>query len=78
MGHWISWSIYTHHHSDVSYTSGCHELFQTLFVWGTYTASNSVPAWTRVWPYETKFGGKLATQDITGTKSLLDYGINLG
>ena len=53
--HWISWSIYTHHHSDGSCTSGCCELFQTQFAWGTYTASDNAPGRSRVWPCEIKF-----------------------
>ena len=53
--HWISWSIYTHHHSNGSYTSGWCELFQTLFVWAAYTVSDSTSAWTRVWPLNTSY-----------------------
>ena len=45
---WISWSIYTHHHSNGSCTSGCCELFQALFAWGAYTASDNAPMRTRI------------------------------
>ena len=51
--HWISWSIYTYHHSDGSCTSGCCELFQTLFAWVLILQAINALDEYRVWPRET-------------------------